>query len=195
MRAFQIGLLSELLPSLCHFFQNLAVPAGLGLAGQAAAFLGKSPVFRCGFHNGITAPQPRRSDRIACYACGTRSTERAGSDRVKIRRKTNCLHTPERAARNEVKRRTRAATGASSWAELRGSRVLRGADIIRADKNPAEWPGRGSWPTTTSRQQRWLGCRLSIRSGALKFRPRQAALHEDFLSGANTLSAFCRTIA
>jgi hypothetical protein len=54
VRPFAVSLLGEFLPLPCHILQNSTVALALGLARHAAAFLGKSPVFGCGFHAGTT---------------------------------------------------------------------------------------------------------------------------------------------
>ena len=54
VRAFFLGLAGERVPGPSHVLHDLAVPLGLGVSRQTAAFLRKSPVFRCCFHAGIT---------------------------------------------------------------------------------------------------------------------------------------------
>src|SRR5262249_33979941 len=51
---FFVGLGGERVPGSSHVLHDLAMPLGLGVSRQAAAFLRKSPVFRCCFHAGIT---------------------------------------------------------------------------------------------------------------------------------------------
>src|SRR5262249_39530201 len=51
---FFLGLAGELVPGPGHLLHDLAMPLGLGISCQTAAFLRKSPVFRCCFHAGIT---------------------------------------------------------------------------------------------------------------------------------------------
>jgi hypothetical protein len=55
VRPFEVSFLGEFLPLPRHFLQNCAVARCLDLARHAAAFLGKSPVFGCGFHAGTTS--------------------------------------------------------------------------------------------------------------------------------------------
>ena len=54
VRGFFVGLGGEPVPGPSHVLHDLAMPLGLGVSRQAAAFLRKSPVFRCCFHAGIT---------------------------------------------------------------------------------------------------------------------------------------------
>ena len=59
VRGFFVGLADEPVPGPGHVLHHPAMPLGLGLLRQPAAFLRKSPVFRCCFHAEITGRASR----------------------------------------------------------------------------------------------------------------------------------------
>src|SRR5215472_5174175 len=61
-----------------HLLHDLAMPLGLGVSRQTAAFLRKSPVFRCCFHAGITGRSTGPFRMHGGHAGGTVSPATAG---------------------------------------------------------------------------------------------------------------------
>ena len=76
VRGFFVGLADEPVPGPGHVLHHPAMPLGLGVSRQAAAFLRKSPVFRCCFHAGITGRSTGPFLMHGGHAGGTVSPER-----------------------------------------------------------------------------------------------------------------------
>jgi hypothetical protein len=124
VRPFAVSLLGEFLPLPCHILQNSTVTLALGLARHAAAFLGKSPVFGCGFHAGTT--------RCSTGLFRTHSAL--------------CL-------RNRLRHRNRFRPAQKFCRRTAESCRVLLRRMASANKNPAEWPGRGPWTPATPGEQ------------------------------------------
>jgi hypothetical protein len=96
VRAFPLGLAGEPVPGPSHVLHDLAVPLGLGVSRQPAAFLRKSPVFRCCFHAGITGRSTGAFRMHGGHAGGTVSP--ATVNRLSVRHRWGQSKKPRRVA-------------------------------------------------------------------------------------------------
>jgi hypothetical protein len=96
VRAFPVGLAGEPVPGPSHVLHDLAVPLGLGVSGQAAAFLRKSLVFGCCFHAGITGCSTGAFRMHGGHAGGTVSP--ATVNRLSVRHPWGQSKKPRRVA-------------------------------------------------------------------------------------------------
>src|SRR5262249_39627914 len=71
VRGFPLGLFGKPVPGSSHVLHDLAMPLGVGVSRQTAAFLRESPVFRCCFHAGITGRSTGPFRMHGGYAGGT----------------------------------------------------------------------------------------------------------------------------
>src|SRR5262249_38850718 len=104
VRGFFVSLGGELVPGSSHVLHDFAMPLGLGVSRQPAAFLRKSPVFRCCFHAGITGRSTGSFLMHGGHAGGTVSpaTARArwwGVKSIQARQSKNPAEWPGRVLR------------------------------------------------------------------------------------------------